>query len=110
MAYYDVPASIDYILNVTNTKSLSVIGHSQGSTIMFMTLAARVEYNDKVNLGVHLAPSLYVNETDTPLLLFLKKHVYTLEVPPNYCVPMIFNLSFSAFNDRFFQHSFCATY
>ncbi|XP_019872681.1 lipase 3 [Aethina tumida] len=93
MAYYDVPASIDYILNVTNTKSLSVIGHSQGSTIMFMALAARVEYNDKVNLGVHLAPSLYVNETDTPLLLFLKKHVHTLE-----------HLTIDFFNIHFVPH------
>lgn len=32
MGNYDVPANIDYILSYTGNKTLSYIGHSQGTT------------------------------------------------------------------------------
>jgi hypothetical protein len=32
MGLYDVPAEIDYILNVTGYEKLSYIGHSEGTT------------------------------------------------------------------------------
>lgn len=34
---YDIPATIDYILQQTNQTKLSYVGHSQGVTAMYVT-------------------------------------------------------------------------
>ncbi|XP_044010331.1 lipase 3-like [Aphidius gifuensis] len=48
--YYDVPASVDFILNITNQNSLIYIGLSMGATTIFITLSERPEYNSKIQL------------------------------------------------------------
>ncbi|XP_044019390.1 lipase 3-like [Aphidius gifuensis] len=53
---YDFPNSIDYVLNVTNESSLTFIGHSLGTTTIFITLSELPQYNDKINLLIMLAP------------------------------------------------------
>ncbi|XP_044019380.1 gastric triacylglycerol lipase-like [Aphidius gifuensis] len=45
--YYDVPSTIDYVLNATNQNSLIVLGYSLGTTSLFTTLSERPEYNSK---------------------------------------------------------------
>ena len=39
MAMYDLPASIDFVLNTTGYKSLPYIGHSQGTLTAFVHLS-----------------------------------------------------------------------
>jgi lysosomal acid lipase/cholesteryl ester hydrolase len=56
-AHFDLPDSIDYILNLTGVTSLSFIGFSQGSAIGFSALSLNSELNRKVNLFVALAPA-----------------------------------------------------
>lgn len=48
MAQYDVPATIDYILNATGKGDLFIIGHSQGTTVIFAMLSEMPDYNGKV--------------------------------------------------------------
>ena len=36
MALYDLPTSIDFVLNKTKTKSIPYIGHSQGNLMAFV--------------------------------------------------------------------------
>lgn len=48
---YDIPATIDYILQQTNQTKLSYVGHSQGVTAFYVTLAELPEYNDKITIG-----------------------------------------------------------
>ncbi|KAF7987255.1 hypothetical protein HCN44_003017 [Aphidius gifuensis] len=50
--YYDVPSTIDYVLNATNQNSLIVLGYSLGTTSLFTTLSERPEYNSKVQLMI----------------------------------------------------------
>lgn len=57
-ALFDIPDSIDYILEVTKQESLSYIGFSQGSAQAFASLAIRPPLNDKVNLFVAVAPAM----------------------------------------------------
>ena len=70
MAKFDMPAMINYVLEVTGQQILSYIGYQQGSTIMFTALAedyGQMQY--KVNLFVALAPLAYVESENA-----VKKH------------------------------------
>ena len=50
MAYYDLPASLDYVLEKTNVEKLHYVGFSMGSAALLAMLSDRPEYNDKVFL------------------------------------------------------------
>ncbi|XP_052747894.1 lipase 1-like [Galleria mellonella] len=71
IGYYDLPAMIDYSLNVTNRRSLYYIGHSQGTTSFFVMGSERPEYNEKVTLMIALAPSAYLSHTKSRLMRVL---------------------------------------
>lgn len=62
MGTYDLPAMIDFILHKTGKKKLSVVGHSQGTTIFYVLGSSRPEYNDKVSVFIALAPVAYLND------------------------------------------------
>lgn len=48
MAEYDLPAMINYILQVTKRKQIVYIGHSQGSLIGFAKFSSDLELGKKV--------------------------------------------------------------
>jgi len=56
IAYYDLAAVIDYIINKTNKTHLIIVGHSFGGSLPFALLADRPEYNEKVRVIYSLAP------------------------------------------------------
>jgi len=65
----DVPANIEYILNHTSAKNLTIVAHSMGTSEMFYNLATNGTYfSDKVNLLVAMAPYSYL-ESDGMLNL-----------------------------------------
>ena len=57
-AFYDIPNSIDYILEITSQKSLSYIGFSQGTAQAFATLSINPMLNYKVDVFIALAPAM----------------------------------------------------
>lgn len=59
MGMYDLPAVIDYILKVTGQKDIIYIGHSLGTTMMFVMSSMRPEYVYKVKFMVGLAPAAF---------------------------------------------------
>ncbi|XP_066603720.1 lipase 1-like isoform X2 [Prorops nasuta] len=85
---YDVASMIDYILKVTGKRNLLYIGHSMGTTAMYVLLSSKPEYNKKASLVVGLAPVAYFRHNRSPLLrylvnkgpeieeLFEKNHIY----------------------------------
>lgn len=56
MGTLDLPAALDYIISVTGYGNVSYVGHSMGTTVLFVGLATRPEYNHKVNHAIVLAP------------------------------------------------------
>lgn len=62
MGIFDLPATVDYILEKTNRQKLSIIGYSMGGLISFVFLSTRKEYNDKVGLNVCFAPVCSFND------------------------------------------------
>ncbi|KAF2365992.1 AB-hydrolase lipase domain [Trinorchestia longiramus] len=60
MGKYDVPASIDYVLNHTRQEQLYYVGFSMGTTVFFTMMNFHPEYNDKIIGMVALAPVAYM--------------------------------------------------
>lgn len=57
-AFFDVPDSIEYILNTTGQSSLSYVGFSQGTAQAFASLSIHPVLNRKVNCFIALAPAM----------------------------------------------------
>ncbi|XP_055308819.1 lipase 1-like, partial [Sitodiplosis mosellana] len=55
---YDIPATIDYILEHTNHTKLAFIGTSQGTTAILVTLSELPEYNEKLSVANLMAPAI----------------------------------------------------
>ncbi|KAI5632672.1 alpha/beta-hydrolase lipase region domain-containing protein [Phthorimaea operculella] len=66
--YYDVPAIVDYVLQVTQQPKVNYIGHSQGTTDFFVMGSLRPEYNNKIQLSCHIAPVAYMGNVGNPFL------------------------------------------
>ncbi|XP_050300262.1 lipase 3-like [Anthonomus grandis grandis] len=67
---YDLPAVIDYVLNITQKSKVNFIGHSQGTTTFFVMGAERPEYNDKIGVMVGMAPSAFLGHLKDPSIRF----------------------------------------
>ncbi|KAH8412154.1 hypothetical protein KR009_000227 [Drosophila setifemur] len=65
----DLPAMIDYILNLTGEKDLHYVGHSQGCTSFFVMGSFRPEYNAKIKTSHMLAPSVFMGNTTEGLIV-----------------------------------------
>ncbi|KAK7576285.1 hypothetical protein V9T40_012571 [Parthenolecanium corni] len=71
VAKYDLPAAVDYILNVTNSKKLIYIGHSLGTTTFYAFASSRPEYNSKILVHVGIAPVAMLSHTTSAFKLLL---------------------------------------
>ncbi len=63
MGFFDMPAVINYILQITNKEKVDVIGHSIGATSALIMCSSRPELNDKVRSLIALAPGIFFNSS-----------------------------------------------
>ncbi|XP_037949314.1 lipase 3-like [Teleopsis dalmanni] len=63
----DIAAMIDYILETTNEKQLHYAGHSQGTTVYFVLMSDRPEYNSKIKSAHMLAPCAFFGHGTSPV-------------------------------------------
>lgn len=68
MAQYDDPAVIDYVLHVTGQEDLIWVGHSQGTTQMFIFNELHPEYIPKIKAFIALAPVAFMGHSDSTVL------------------------------------------
>lgn len=92
-AIIDIPNMIDYILNYTGKKDIYYMGHSMGTTMLYVLLSTRPEYNAKIKLGICLAPIAFWN--DVPPVI--------KQLSPNWPKIMVK----SEFFLYFYYHEFC---
>lgn len=71
MALFDLPAMIDYALNLTGETDLHYIAHSQGTTIYFALLSSLPEYNEIIRTAHLMAPTAYLANMKLPIMEFL---------------------------------------
>ncbi|XP_018376591.1 PREDICTED: lipase 3-like isoform X2 [Trachymyrmex cornetzi] len=73
MGTRDLPAMIDYVLSYTKQQTLHYIGHSMGTTTLFILLSMKPEYNAKIKLGICLAPiAIWKEKIPLPEYIFNK--------------------------------------
>ncbi|XP_069680363.1 lipase 3-like [Periplaneta americana] len=70
MGVFDLPAALDYVLAVTSQPRLYYIGHSMGTTMFYILLSERPQYNDKVRAMISLSPVAYLSHITSPLRAF----------------------------------------
>ncbi|XP_053207765.1 gastric triacylglycerol lipase-like [Panonychus citri] len=66
MANIDLPAMVDYVLQVTGRETIGYIGFSRGSLVMFGLLADQPNYSKKINPFVSIAPPIFLKNFDSP--------------------------------------------
>ncbi|CAG7664729.1 unnamed protein product [Allacma fusca] len=70
IGYYDIPASIDYILGLTRRRRLYYVGISYGSQVICVALASRPEYNKKLGKIAFLAPTVVTGHSKLPGFIY----------------------------------------
>ncbi|KAI5651808.1 alpha/beta hydrolase fold domain-containing protein [Phthorimaea operculella] len=71
IGFYDLPASIDYILQATGRTQVKYVGFSQGTTSFYVMASLRPAYAAKVSIQVSLAPIAWLSNAQSPLLRVL---------------------------------------
>jgi len=75
-AWHDIPDSINYILDITQARSVSYVGFSQGSAQAFAALSIHPQLNQKVNVFIALAPAMSPAGLAAPVVDGLMKASY----------------------------------
>lgn len=68
MALSDLPAMLQYVQEVSGAKTLSYVGHSQGTTQAFAAFSSDPEWATTIDLFGALAPVAYVHHQGSILL------------------------------------------
>lgn len=86
MGKYDLPATIDYVLQITYSDQVFCIGHSMGTAIFFVMASVRPEYNSKVKAFFSAGTGIYL-ENMTSDTKYAVKLIYLLRVSQHHvCV------------------------
>lgn len=85
IGYFDLPATIDHILECTNQKELLYVGYSQGTTAFYVMASERPEYMKKVKGMVSMAPIAFLSNQRSPLLKFFVHFYGLMEWGSEYC-------------------------
>uniref|UniRef100_A0A8C7CEZ1 Gastric triacylglycerol lipase n=1 Tax=Neovison vison TaxID=452646 RepID=A0A8C7CEZ1_NEOVI len=68
MAKYDLPASIDFIVKHTGQEEIFYVGHSQGTTIAFITFSTIPQIAERIKIFFALAPVFSIKYSKSPLI------------------------------------------
>ncbi|XP_076298733.1 lipase 3 isoform X1 [Lasioglossum baleicum] len=82
---YDLPATIDYILEHTGYTELYYIGYSQGTTAFYVMASEIPEYNRKIKGMISLAPIAFLSNHRSPLLKLFVRFQVIMEWGSSYC-------------------------
>lgn len=77
MGIYDGPATVDYILENTGVKKLTLVAFSMGTTVSYVLLSSKPEYNEKIELLIALAPAaIFTHPMTNSLVRVVNDHMY----------------------------------
>ncbi|XP_065225607.1 gastric triacylglycerol lipase-like [Planococcus citri] len=71
MGFYDLPAAIDHILEMTGEEQVIYIGHSLGTTVFYVMASTLPEYNKKIKFQISLAPVTAITHTTSAYRLLV---------------------------------------
>lgn len=61
-ALYDLPAQIQFILDVTGEEKIAYVGYSQSTLFMFALLSEKPEFKNKLSVFVAVSPVVYLGQ------------------------------------------------
>nr|XP_050023985.1 lipase member K-like [Dermacentor andersoni] len=64
---FDVPDTIDFVLNVTGYNKTLFVGHSMGAATLFALLSEKPEFNNKILLFAAMAPAVRFHNMKSPI-------------------------------------------
>ncbi|CAK1547290.1 unnamed protein product [Leptosia nina] len=67
IGFIDLPTMIDFVLEKTQRKTLTYIGHSQGTTAFYVMCSLLPEYNEKINLMISLSSVAWMSNIISPI-------------------------------------------
>lgn len=70
-AMFDIPNTIDYILDITKQRQLSYIGFSQGAAQGLASLSLNHNLNSKIRVFIGLSPAMIPKGLNNPVCSFL---------------------------------------
>lgn len=79
IGYYDMAASIDYILNTSDVDALNFLGHSQGCTAFLVLTSTKPDYNTKIKFSALLAPAAFEEHSTEGVISEFSKYVEEFE-------------------------------
>ncbi|KAF2889481.1 hypothetical protein ILUMI_16692 [Ignelater luminosus] len=79
IAIDDVPTIVDYIREQTGQDKFFYIGHSQGTTLSYVMLSEKEDYNDQFKAIFSLAPIAYMGRMTSPILQVISMFSDNLE-------------------------------
>ncbi|XP_036330298.1 lipase 3 isoform X2 [Rhagoletis pomonella] len=100
IGYFDLPAVVDYVLETTGNKQVHYVAHSQGSTVFFVLLSERPEYNDKFVSASLLAPVAFLAHLRSPPLRIMAAEDEKLQG----ILPRLFETTPAGISRKQFQH------
>lgn len=68
IGFYDLPAMIDFALEISNKSKLAYVGQSQGTTAFYVMASLKPSYNGKVSVMVSMATVAWFYHVKTPVL------------------------------------------
>ncbi|XP_075144721.1 lipase 3-like [Haematobia irritans] len=71
----DIATMIDHILVTTGESAIHYVGHSQGTTVFFVLMSERPEYNEKIKTGHLLAPVAFMGHMKTPWAKYTRRFI-----------------------------------
>lgn len=108
IGYYDIPAMIDHVLMHTQQERLFYVGHSQGTTVYYVMLSERPEYNDKIIAQYSLSPIAFVSHLFGPMLRMLTYFEKVIKFSVD--LLNIHELKHNNIIFKYFFHKFCSTH
>ncbi|XP_027262562.1 gastric triacylglycerol lipase isoform X3 [Cricetulus griseus] len=80
MAKYDLPATIDFIVQKTGQEKLHYVGHSQGTTIGFIAFSTNPTLANRIKTFYALAPVATLTYAQSPLKKLSRIPGYLLKI------------------------------
>ncbi|KAK9510805.1 hypothetical protein O3M35_005512 [Rhynocoris fuscipes] len=98
-AYYDLPAVINQIINITKYDQVFYVGHSMSCAEYLIMASLRPEYNDRIKLAVLLSPvakTRRIENIKSPLikLIMLSADSFYVSFTLNFITNEMFSITF----------------
>ena len=111
-AEFDTPATVDFVLEHSQSKQLVLVAHSTGAALALMRLSDEPSFADKISCPVFYSPALELGDSPPDhayCALFDLFNFYTGPIPPVFLSQPIQGILQAVCNNKLTQSAVCPT-